>query len=127
MRQIEARAVQESVRVQPAEFAGIDHACTEFLRVLAQAATLATEIGEQTSWGLGETEARLRSGPALVARLRAKAAGPGNSAGAVLAEHARIVEGIRQSHRTAHDRLAQADSEWGGQLRAVATPAGSVR
>ncbi|WP_278262770.1 hypothetical protein [Nocardia sp. AG03] len=112
--------------VRPTEFAGIDRACTEFLRVLARVGALAAEIGDQECWGLGESDPRLLSAPALVARLRAKADGPGNSVGAVLASHARLVDDLRRSHGTALDRLAHVDEEWGARLRAVEPPAGQT-
>ncbi|WP_336083309.1 hypothetical protein [Nocardia sp. SSK8] len=113
-----------SVLVRPAEFAGIDRACTEFLRVLAQVGGLAAEIGAQEWWGLGESRARLLSAPAFVGSVRVTADGSGSSVCAVLAAHTRVVEDIRQSHRIARDRLALADGDWGERLRAAGSTVG---
>ncbi|MFE3545835.1 hypothetical protein ACFXK0_22980 [Nocardia sp. NPDC059177] len=112
------------VTVRPAEFAGIDRACTEFLRVIAQVRALAADIGAQVRWGLGEDSARLISGPVLVARLRATADGPGHSVGAVLDAHARVVGEIQQAHRIARARLVLADEEWAEHLRSAEMPVG---
>ncbi|MFE9789296.1 hypothetical protein ACFYO7_28340 [Nocardia salmonicida] len=43
-----------AVAVRPGEFARIDDACAEFLRVIARIRALAVEVGDQTQWGLGE-------------------------------------------------------------------------
>lgn len=112
------------VALDPAEFAGFDRECGEFLRVIDQISVLAGEIGGQEHWGLGEGDARLISGATVVARLRAKAGGEGNSIGAVMVEHARVVAGIRAAHRVVLDRMIVADEEWAGRLRSVESAVG---
>lgn len=112
------------VALDPAQFAGFDRGCGEFLRVIDQIRVLAGEIGDQEHWGLGEGDARLISGATVVARLRAKAGGEGNSIGAVMAEHARVVAGIRAAHRVVRDRMIVADEEWAGRLRSVESAVG---
>ncbi|MFD4428183.1 hypothetical protein [Nocardia sp. NPDC058497] len=112
------------VALDPAEFAEFDRGCAEFLRVIDQIRALAREIGDQAHWGLGEGDARLISGATVVARLRTKAGGEGNSIGAVMAEHARVVAGIRAAHRVVWNRMMLADEEWAGQLRSVESAAG---
>lgn len=108
-----------SVAVRPAEFAGIDDACGEFMRVITRIRGVAVAIGEQEHWGLGEGNARLISGSTLVARLRSVAGAKENSVAAVLDAHSRIVDDIRQSFRNARDQMALADKEWAGRLRSV--------
>lgn len=105
------------VAVNPAEFAGIDRACSEFLRVIDQVAALAAEIGDQSHWGLGERDARLISGPALVARLRSTASADEHSIGAAMDAHRRIIADLRRAHRIVHDRMVLADHEWAVRLR----------
>ncbi|MGW6425020.1 hypothetical protein ACWF82_20295 [Nocardia sp. NPDC055053] len=112
------------VALDPAEFAGFDRGCAEFLRVIDQIKVLAGEIGDQVHWGLGEGDARLISGATVVARLRTKAGGEGNSIDAVLAEHARVVAGIRATHRVVLDRMMLADGEWAARVRSVESVAG---
>ncbi|MEU4321323.1 hypothetical protein AB0F85_25485 [Nocardia fluminea] len=112
------------VAVRPAEFARIDDACAEFLRVIARIRALAVEIGDQEHWGLGERQVRLISGGTLVARLRSVAAANENSVAAVLDAHSQIVGDIRQSFRVARDLMVVADEEWAGRLRSSETSAG---
>ncbi|MGC4991295.1 hypothetical protein [Nocardia salmonicida] len=113
-----------AVAVRPAEFARIDDACAEFLRVIARIRALAVEVGDQTQWGLGEGQARLISGSALVARLRSVAAAKENSIVAVSDAHLRVVSDIRQSFRDARDVMVVADKEWAYRLRSAETFAG---
>ncbi|WP_194828668.1 hypothetical protein [Nocardia sp. XZ_19_231] len=121
----EVRQIGSSaVAVRPAEFARIDDACAEFLRVIARIRALAVEVGDQTQWGLGEAQARLISGSALVARLRSVAAAKENSIAAVLDAHSRVVGDIRQSFRDARDLMVVADEEWSYRLRSAETSAG---
>lgn len=113
-----------AVAVRPAEFARIDDACAEFLRVLARIRALAVEVGDQTQWGLGEGQARLISGSALVARLRSVAAAKENSIVAVSDAHSRVVGDIRRSFREARDLMVVADEEWAYRLRSAESFAG---
>ncbi|MEV6660222.1 hypothetical protein [Nocardia fluminea] len=113
-----------AVAVRPAEFARIDNACAEFLRVIARIRALAVEIGDQEHWGLGERQARLISGGTLVARLRSVAAANENSVTAVLDAHSQIVGDIRQSFRVARELMVLADEEWAGRLRSAENSAG---
>ncbi|MEV6225161.1 hypothetical protein AB0M13_26265 [Nocardia fluminea] len=113
-----------AVAVRPAEFARIDTACAEFLRVIARIRALAVEIGDQEYWGLGERQARLISGGTLVARLRSVVAANENSVTAVLDAHSQIVGDIRQSFRVARELMVVADEEWAGRLRSVENSAG---
>ncbi|WKG10970.1 hypothetical protein QX204_05655 [Nocardia sp. PE-7] len=110
-----------AVAVRPAELARIDDACAEFLGVIARIRALAVEVGDQTQWGLGEGQARLISGSALVARLRSVAAAKENSIVAVSDAHSRAVGDIRRSFRDARDLMVIADEEWAYRLRSVET------
>ncbi|MBW0271082.1 hypothetical protein ATM97_09420 [Nocardia sp. MH4] len=112
------------VPLNPAEFAGFDRGCAEFLRVIGQLIALAGEIGARTRWGLGEDDARLISAATVVARLRAKADGDANSIAAVLAAHADIVAELRSACRSARDELIRTDDDWAGQVGAAETDAG---
>ncbi|MFI5502554.1 hypothetical protein ACIA5E_26140 [Nocardia asteroides] len=113
--------------VDPAVFAGVDQGCAAFLEVIDQIVALATEIGGQPHWGLGEEDPRLISGAAVVARLRAKAAGiEGNSICAVMTAHAAAVAEIRKAHRLALSELTSADATWCRQLQST-DPAASGR
>ncbi|WP_446225160.1 hypothetical protein ACTWPB_08635 [Nocardia sp. IBHARD005] len=112
------------VSVRPAEFAGIDDACGEFLLAIARIRALAVEVGDQVHWGLGEGQARLISGSTLVARLRSVAAAKENSIAAVLDRHSRIVGDIRQSFREVRDLMMVADEEWADRLTSVEPSAG---
>ncbi|MFD6392053.1 hypothetical protein ACWF9G_07540 [Nocardia sp. NPDC055029] len=114
------------VALDPAEFAGFDRGCGDFLRVIDQIRVLAGEIGDQAHWGLGEGDARLISGATVVARLRAKAGGEGNSIDAVMAEHARVVAGIRATRLVVRDRVMLADEEWAGRVRSAESVAGHL-
>ncbi|KAF0845799.1 hypothetical protein [Nocardia caishijiensis] len=98
--------------VCPEEFAGIDRACVEFLEVIERVSEASARIGSQTRWGLGEGDARLISGPALVARFRATA----DAVCVAMAVHRRIVDDIRDAHRMVHDRMVAADQEWGARI-----------
>ncbi|MFC4372519.1 hypothetical protein ACFO5K_00265 [Nocardia halotolerans] len=111
------RGAGGAVFVSPAEFVGIDRACTEFLDVIDRVRTLSAQIGDQAHWGLGEGDARLISGPALVARLRATASGHENSIGVAMDAHERIVADLRRAHRIVRDRMTAADAEWAGRFR----------
>ncbi|TCJ93618.1 hypothetical protein [Nocardia alba] len=113
-----------AVVVRPTEFARIDSACAEFLRVIARIRALAREIGDQEHWGLGERHARLISGCTLVARLRSVAAANENSVAAVLDTHAEIVGDIQQSFRAARDLMTVVDDQWADRLRMSETSAG---
>jgi hypothetical protein len=110
--------------VRPAEFARVDSACAEFLRVIARVRALAVEIGDQQRWGLGEADVRLISGRTLVARLRSAAAANENSVTAVLDAHSQIVGDIRLSFRAARDLMVVADDQWADRLRLPETSAG---
>ncbi|MFE1594028.1 hypothetical protein [Nocardia sp. NPDC058705] len=113
-----------ALAVRPAEFAGIDDACDEFLRAITRIRALAVGIGDHTQWGLGEGNARLISAATLVTRLRCLAGAPENSVVTALDAHSRIVEDIRRILRDARDRIVQADEEWGFQLSSVESTAG---
>ncbi|MFC4127598.1 hypothetical protein [Nocardia rhizosphaerae] len=108
------------VAVRPVEFAGFDRGCAEFLRVIEEIVVLAGQIAGHEHWGLGERDARLISGRAVVARLRAKADGGSNSIGAVMAAHARFVTDLRRAYRQASNQLIRADEEWARHLNAAA-------
>ncbi|MFD3706064.1 hypothetical protein ACFWUP_23240 [Nocardia sp. NPDC058658] len=110
--------------MRPAEFAGIDDACDEFLRAITRIRALAVGIGDHTQWGLGEGNARLISAATLVTRLRCLAGAQENSIAATLDAHSRIVEDIRQMLRGARDRIVHADEEWGFQFDSVESTAG---
>ncbi|MEU5405413.1 hypothetical protein [Nocardia asteroides] len=113
--------------VDPAAFAGVDQGCAAFLAVIDQIVALAAEIGEQAHWGLGEGDPRLISSAAVVARLRAKAAGiDGNSIHAVMTAHASAISEIRKAHRLALSQLTGADIDWSRQLQTT-NPAASGR
>ncbi|MFD6104994.1 hypothetical protein ACFWFQ_20240 [Nocardia salmonicida] len=85
--------------------------------MIARIRALAVEVGDQTRWGLGEGQARLISGSALVARLRSVAAAKENSIVAVSDAHSRVVADIRRSFREARDLMVVADEEWAHRLR----------
>ena len=110
--------------VRPTEFARIDDACAEFLRVIARIRALAVEIGDQEHWGLGERQVRLISSGTLVTRLRSVAAANENSVTAVSDAHSQIVGDIQQSFRVARDLMVAADEEWASRLRSPETSAG---
>lgn len=112
------------VALNPAEFAGFDRGCAEFLRVIGSLIALAGEIGDQARWGLGEDDPRLISAATVVARLRAKADSGANSVAAVLAAHADAVAELRCAYRAARDELVRTDDEGAGRLRAVEPVAG---
>ncbi|MEU3011452.1 hypothetical protein [Nocardia asteroides] len=113
--------------MDPVAFAGVDQGCAAFLEVIDQIVALATEIGEQAHWGLGEGDPRLISSAAVVARLRAKAAGiDGNSIHAVMTAHASAVSEIRKAHRLALSQLTAADIDWSRQFQTT-NPAASGR
>ncbi|WP_280338645.1 hypothetical protein [Nocardia neocaledoniensis] len=105
--------------MDPVEFAGFDRGCAEFLRVIEAMRVMARRIAEQEYWGLGEDDARLVSAPALVARLRAKAGGGGNSIDTVLAAHAHVVADLRLALRRAFEQLTLVDEDWADRQRAV--------
>lgn len=113
-----------ALAVRPAEFAGIDDACEEFLRAITRIRALAVEVGNHTYWGLGEGNHQLISATALVTRLRSVAGAEENSIAAVLDAHARIIDDLRQSFRSVHDRIVHADEEWGRQLNSMDFAAG---
>ncbi|WP_410875051.1 hypothetical protein [Nocardia sp. A7] len=108
-----------ALMVRPAEFAGIDDACEELLRVIARIRTLAVEVGEHTQWGLGDGNARLISACTLVTRLRSLAGAKANSIASTLDAHSQIVEDIRQVFRGARDRIVHADEEWAGRIHSM--------
>ncbi|GEM34706.1 hypothetical protein NN3_57130 [Nocardia neocaledoniensis NBRC 108232] len=110
---------RDVVAVDPAEFAGFDRGCAEFLRVIETIRALAGRIAEQEYWGLGEDDPRLISAAAVVARLRAKARHGGNSVDAVLAAHARVVAELRLALRRAFEEFALVDEEWADRQRSV--------
>ncbi|MEV0077486.1 hypothetical protein AB0H58_13855 [Nocardia neocaledoniensis] len=110
---------RDVVAVDPAVFAGFDRGCAEFLETIEVIRGLAGRIAEQQYWGLGEDDPRLFSAAALVARLRAKARGGGNSVDAVLAAHARVVAGLRMTLRRAVEEFALVDGKWADRQRAV--------
>ncbi|WP_280297836.1 hypothetical protein [Nocardia neocaledoniensis] len=110
---------RDAVAVDPAVFAGFDRGCAEFLEVIEMIRGLAGRIAEQEYWGLGEDDPRLFSAATLVARLRAKAGGGGNSVDAVLAAHARVVAELRLALRRAYEEFALVDDEWAHRQRAV--------
>ncbi|MEV0332667.1 hypothetical protein [Nocardia sp. NPDC050717] len=110
---------RDTVAVDPAEFAGFDRGCGEFLRVIEEIRVLARRIAEQEHWGLGEDDPRLVSAAALVAGLRTKAGGGGNSVDTVMAAHAVVVTDLRRTLRRALEQFTLVDEEWAGQQRAV--------
>lgn len=110
---------RDVVAVEPAVFAGFDRGCAEFLETIEVIRGLAGRIAEQQYWGLGEDDPRLFSAAALVARLRAKARGGGNSVDAVLAAHARVVAGLRMTLRRAVEEFALVDEKWADRQGAV--------
>ncbi len=110
---------RDVVAVDPAVFAGFDRGCAEFLEAIEVIRGLARRIAEQEYWGLGEDDPRLFSAAALVARLRAKARGGGNSVDAVLAAHARVVAGLRMTLRRAVEEFALVDEKWADRQGAV--------
>ncbi|WP_141691966.1 hypothetical protein [Nocardia brasiliensis] len=108
------RGGHATVEMTPEDFVYIDRDCEYFKRVIRRIQSLAEQIARQDSWGLGETTKNMVSGQTVVDRFRQKAkqASDGNDVYTIMEQHYKIVEDIQEVHKSARERMMQADSEF---------------
>ncbi|MGW5320063.1 hypothetical protein [Nocardia thailandica] len=115
----EAQAGSLSLRMEPEDFARIDHECQAFQQVIRTIQTTTTEISQIKTWGFGDhSGTNLTSAPIMAARFREKSRGSDNSFHAVLELHYARVEEIRQLHEVIRQRFVAADEEWAARYNA---------
>ncbi|WP_433657908.1 hypothetical protein ACQPW1_39350 [Nocardia sp. CA-128927] len=119
----EAREGRLNVRMEPEEFAKIDHECENFKElVIREIQRTMTEISQITTWGIGDhAGSQLTSAPTMAQRFREKAQGGPDSFYDVLEEHYRIVEDIRLLHQEVRNRFMGQDGQWAARFQAELT------
>ncbi|WP_157112046.1 hypothetical protein [Nocardia beijingensis] len=105
------------VRMDPQAFVEIDQACQELIDQLTGARADARELGEQTQWGLGESNPRLSSAMELVKLFREKAFGGPNNAYDTLSDYITVAEDIRAMFKAICDAYQRTDAEFAAKLR----------
>ncbi|WP_405164975.1 hypothetical protein OG203_07635 [Nocardia sp. NBC_01499] len=114
----EAREGRLVVRMEPEEFAAIDHECTRFKEVIAAVQQDMLAISQIQTWGFGDHPGSgLMGAPALGQQFRDKANGGPDSHFAVLEEHFGVVEDIRRLHEEVRNRLMEHDDAWAARFR----------
>lgn len=108
------REGQATVEMTPEDFVYIDRDCEYFKRTIRRIQSIAEQVSRQDSWGLGETTKNMVSGQTVVERFKQKAkqASDGNDVYTIMEQHYKIVEDIQEVHKTARERMMQADSEF---------------
>ncbi|MFB7876217.1 hypothetical protein ACFC06_13250 [Nocardia sp. NPDC056064] len=118
----QARSGGLTLRMEPEEFARLDHECTEFETVIREIQQTMTDISNINTWGFGDNaESGLTSARVMADRFRKKARGGDDSFYDVLEEHYVIVEDIRTLHQLIRDRFMAADEEWAARFNAEAS------
>ncbi|MFE9580196.1 hypothetical protein ACFYO1_27685 [Nocardia sp. NPDC006044] len=114
------REGQATVEMKPEDFVYIDRDCEYFKRLIRRIQGIAEQVSRQDSWGLGETTAKMVSGQTVVGRFKQKAkqVGDGNSNDVytILEQHYKIVEDLQEVHKSARDRMMQADSNFAAEF-----------
>ncbi|MGQ4598174.1 hypothetical protein [Nocardia sp. R6R-6] len=105
------------VRMGPQGFCEIDRACQELINQLTGARADARELGEKTSWGLGEGNPRLSSAVELVRLFREKAFGGPNNAYDILSDYVTVAEELRALFKTISDTYHRTDTEFAAEIR----------
>lgn len=107
------------LRMEPEEFARIDHECTEFQSVIRSIQTEMTFVSQIQTWGFGDhANSGLSSARVMADRFRTKARGGEDSFYDVLEEHYKIVEDIRVLHQVIRDRFMAEDEAWAARFNA---------
>ncbi|WP_405161838.1 hypothetical protein OG203_36845 [Nocardia sp. NBC_01499] len=112
------REGQATVEMKPEDFVYIDRDCEYFKRLIRRVQGIAEQVSRQESWGLGEKTTKMVSGKTVVDRFKQKAkqAGDGNDVYAILDQHYKIVEDLQEVHKTARERMMQADSNFAAEF-----------
>ncbi|MFI9403611.1 hypothetical protein [Nocardia sp. NPDC052316] len=113
-----AREGQLAVEMKPEDFVYIDRDCDYFKRTIQRIQTIADEVSNQPSWGLGETNNQMVSAGTVVDRFRQKAkqAKDGNDVYTVMEQHYKIVDDIQSVYRSVRERMMQADSNFASEF-----------
>jgi hypothetical protein len=119
----EAREGRLKVRMEPEEFARIDHECENFKElIIRDIQRTMTSISQIETWGIGDhTSSQLTSAPIMAKRFREKAQGGSDSFYDVLEQHYRIVEDIRLLHEEIRNRFMEQDEQWAARFQAELT------
>ncbi|WP_433659021.1 hypothetical protein ACQPW1_42680 [Nocardia sp. CA-128927] len=115
----DAKSGALKVRMDPQGFVDIDKACEELINQLTGVRTDARELGEKTSWGLGEDNPRLSSAVELVQLFREKAFGGPNNAYDTLSDYITVVEDIRAMFKAICETYQRTDTEFAAKLREI--------
>ncbi|CAM4453747.1 hypothetical protein NONI108955_29905 [Nocardia ninae] len=115
----DAKAGALTVRMDPQGFIDIDKACQELINQLTGIRADARDLGEKTSWGLGESNPRLSSAVELVQLFREKAFGGPNNAYDTLSDYVTVAEEIRAMFKTICETYQRTDAEFAAKLREI--------
>ncbi|MET8652632.1 hypothetical protein [Nocardia aurea] len=115
----DAKSGALTVRMEPQTFLELDRACEELILELSLARNDARALGERTSWGLGETNARLSSARELVTLFREQAFGGADSAYDTLAEYIEVATEIRSLLTTIRETYERTDEDFARRIREI--------